>query len=262
MFRSEFDAFMRTQVTSSPFAVAYHAAAFVVVVAAVAFAYALLAYRERFQFGHLYRMIFLLGLASILLLPIVLAGQAAIAGYTCSVIMYQLVFLLIWVIAASAFRDRSAYAPGFFGLVYGFWSLESFGGALFSSVFVQHLTMDNVHLMVFAAVLAVAVGYAVVFTEADANALVQIVPFKHKTPFKAKCLSVAQTYQLSPRETEIALLIAQGRDSAHIEKKLFLSRSTVQTHRMHLYQKLDIHNRQELLDIIEAAEAVGASSAR
>ena len=66
----------------------------------------------------------------------------------------------------------------------------------------------------------------------------------------------------SPRETEIALLIAQGRDSAHIEKKLFLSRSTVQTHRMHLYQKLDIHNRQELLDIIEAAEAVGASSAR
>ena len=222
----------------------------------------MLAYRERFQFGHLYRMIFLLGLASILLLPIVLAGQAAIAGYTCSVIMYQLVFLLIWVIAASAFRDRSAYAPGFFGLVYGFWSLESFGGALFSSVFVQHLTMDNVHLIVFAAVLAVAVGYAVVFTEADANALVQIVPFKHKTPFKAKCLSVAQTYQLSPRETEIALLIAQGRDSAHIEKKLFLSRSTVQTHRMHLYQKLDIHNRQELLDIIEAAEAVGASSAR
>ena len=245
LFRSEFDAFMRTQVTTSPFAVAYHAAAFVVVVAAVAFAYALLAYRERFQFGHLYRMIFLLGLASILLLPIVLAGQATIVGYTCSVIMYQLVFLLVWVIAASVFRDSPTHAPGFFGLVYGFWSLGSLGGALFSSVFVQHLTMDNVHLIVFAAVLAVAVGYAVMFTEADANALVQIVPYKRKAPFKAKCQAVAQEYQLSPRETEIAMLIAQGRDSAHIEKKLFLSRSTVQTHRMHLYQKLDIHNRQE-----------------
>ena len=255
LFRSEFDAFMRTQVTTSPFAVAYHAAAFVVVVAAVAFAYALLAYRERFQFGHLYRMIFLLGLASILLLPIVLAGQATIVGYTCSVIMYQLVFLLVWVIAASVFRDSPTHAPGFFGLVYGFWSLGSLGGALFSSVFVQHLTMDNVHLIVFAAVLAVAVGYAVMFTEADANALVQIVPYKRKAPFKAKCQAVAQEYQLSPRETEIAMLIAQGRDSAHIEKKLFLSRSTVQTHRMHLYQKLDIHNRQELLDIIEAADA-------
>ena len=245
LFRSEFDAFMRTQVTTSPFAVAYHAAAFVVVVAAVAFAYALLAYRERFQFGHLYRMIFLLGLASILLLPIVLAGQATIVGYTCSVIMYQLVFLLVWVIAASVFRDSPTHAPGFFGLVYGFWSLGSLGGALFSSVFVQHLTMDNVHLIVFAAVLAVAVGYAVMFTEADANALVQIVPYKRKAPFKAKCQAVAQEYQLSPRETEIAMLIAQGRDSAHIEKKLFLSRSTVQTHRMHLYQRLDIHNRQE-----------------
>ena len=139
--------------------------------------------------------------------------------------------------------------------MYGFWSLGSLGGALFSSVFVQHLTMDNVHLIVFAAVLAVAVGYAVMFTEADANALVQIIPYKRKAPFKAKCQAVAQEYQLSPRETEIAMLIAQGRDSAHIEKKLFLSRSTVQTHRMHLYQKLDIHNRQELLDIIEAADA-------
>ena len=71
---------------------------------------------------------------------------------------------------------------------------------------------------------------------------------------------MAQAYQLSPREAEIAMLIAQGRDSAHIENKLFLSRSTVQTHRMHLYQKLDIHNRQELLDIIEqtdGAEAAG-----
>lgn len=43
--------------------------------------------------------------------------------------------------------------------------------------------------------------------------------------------------------------------TAHIEKKLFLSRSTVQTYRMHLYQKLDIRNRHELLDIIEAADA-------
>ena len=80
--------------------------------------------------------------------------------------MYQLVFLLVWVIAASVFRDSPTHAPGFFGLVYGFWSLGSLGGALFSSVFVQHLTMDNVHLIVFAAVLAVAVGYAVMFTEA------------------------------------------------------------------------------------------------
>ncbi len=261
LFRSEFDAFMRTQVTSSPFAVAYHAAAFVVVVAAVAFAYALLAYRERFQFGHLYRMIFLLGLASILCCP----SCWRAGGYRRLHVQRHHVPARV----PAHLGDRRVgvprslgVRPGFFGLVYGFWSLGSFGGALFSSVFVQHLTMDNVHLIVFAAVLAVAVGYAVVFTEADANALVQIVPFKHKTPFKAKCLSVAQTYQLSPRETEIALLIAQGRDSAHIEKKLFLSRSTVQTHRMHLYQKLDIHNRQELLDIHRGRRAVGASSAR
>ncbi|MFQ9179432.1 MAG: response regulator transcription factor [Eggerthella lenta] len=261
LFRSEFDAFMRTQVTSSPFAVAYHAAAFVVVVAAVAFAYALLAYRERFQFGHLYRMIILLGLASILLLPIVLAGQAAIAGYTCSVIMYQLVFLLIWVIAASAFRDRSAYAPGFFGLVYGFWSLGR--SAARCSARCSCSTSPWTTCISSCSRPCSRWRWATRSCSPrptrtrSCRSCVQA-----QDALQGECLSVAQTYQLSPRETEIALLIAQGRDSAHIEKKLFLSRSTVQTHRMHLYQKLDIHNRQELLDIIEAAEAVGASSAR
>ena len=82
----------------------------------------------------------------------------------------------------------------------------------------------------------------------------QIMPLHRRRPFKEKCLAVAKQYKLTPRETEIAMLIAQGRDSAHIEEKLFLSRSTVQTHRMHVYQKLDIHNRQELLDVIEQAD--------
>ena len=46
-------------------------------------------------------------------------------------------------------------------------------------------------------------------------------------------------------------LIAQGRNSTYIQEKLFLSRSTVQTHRMHLYQKLGIHTKEELLDLLE-----------
>lgn len=260
LFRGEFDALVRNEGTQ--FGIAYHAAAFVVVVAAVSYAYALFAFKERFGFGHLYRMIFLMGLASVLLLPTATSDVAAVLGYACSVVMYHLVFLFVWVIAASAFRNRPEDAPGLFGLVYGCWSLGSLVGAYSGSQTVGYAADGSIHAIVFAAALAAAVGYAAVFTEADANALVRIMPFKRKTPFKDKCLAVAQAYKLSPRETEIAMLIAQGRDSAHIEKKLFLSRSTVQTHRMHLYQKLDIHNRQELLDIIEAAEAAGATSAR
>lgn len=254
LLRGEFDVLLRAQMFTSPFAAAYHVAAFMVVIAAVGCVYGLFAFKDRFQFGHLYRIIFLLGLASILLLPVVVSGHLPTVGFACSVAMYQFVFLFVWIAAASVFRTHCFDAPRFFGIVYGCWSLGSLAGALFSSVLVEHLTVENAGLATLGLALAVAVGYTTVFTERDANWLVQIVPFKRKAPFKAKCLAVAREHGLSPRETEIAILIAQGRDSAHIEQKLYLSRSTVQTHRMHIYQKLDIHNRQELLDIIEQFE--------
>lgn len=73
-------------------------------------------------------------------------------------------------------------------------------------------------------------------------------------PFREKCDRVATIYKLSPREHEVLDLLARGRDSAAIQERLSLSASTVQTHRMHIYQKLQIHSRQELLDVIEAQE--------
>ena len=37
----------------------------------------------------------------------------------------------------------------------------------------------------------------------------------------------------------------------YIEKELFISRNTVNTHRKNLYRKLGIHTQQELLSLIE-----------
>lgn len=253
LLRGEFDALLREQLSGSPFALAYHVAAFMLVIASVGCAYGLFALKDRFHFGHLYRVVFLLGLASILLLPVVVSEHLPSAGFACSVAMYQFVFLFVWIASATVFSTRSYDAPRFFGIVCGCWSLGSFFGALFSTELVQHLTVENAGLAALVLALAAAVGYTTVFSERDANLIVQIAPFKRRKPFREKCLAVASAHKLSPRETEIAMLIAQGRDSAHIQEKLFLSRSTVQTHRMHIYQKLDIHNRQELLDMIEQA---------
>ncbi|HEY1834264.1 MAG TPA: response regulator transcription factor [Solirubrobacteraceae bacterium] len=47
----------------------------------------------------------------------------------------------------------------------------------------------------------------------------------------------------SPRETEVARLMAKGLSAPKIAATLFLSTATVKTHQQHLYEKLRVHDR-------------------
>ncbi len=53
---------------------------------------------------------------------------------------------------------------------------------------------------------------------------------------------------LTPREREILTLIAKGFTNSEIAERLTLSINTVKTHRLHVYQKLDLHDRAALVD--------------
>lgn len=64
------------------------------------------------------------------------------------------------------------------------------------------------------------------------------------------CQDMAERYSLSPRETEVFTLLAQGRTRAFIQEELVLSGSTVKTHVSHIYAKMDVHDRQEMMDLI------------
>lgn len=62
---------------------------------------------------------------------------------------------------------------------------------------------------------------------------------------------IARAHGLSNRETEIFLLLAQGRSRPYIRDTLVLSKNTVATHIRHIYEKLSIHSQQELIDLAE-----------
>ncbi|HBY97428.1 MAG: response regulator transcription factor [Ardenticatenaceae bacterium] len=53
---------------------------------------------------------------------------------------------------------------------------------------------------------------------------------------------------LTSREREIVTLIAQGLTNREIAERLTLSINTVKTHRLHIYQKLDLRDRAGLID--------------
>jgi DNA-binding NarL/FixJ family response regulator len=52
---------------------------------------------------------------------------------------------------------------------------------------------------------------------------------------------------LSEREREIFQLIAEGRSNKDVALMLSISPATVETHRAHILEKLDVHNTAELV---------------
>lgn len=73
----------------------------------------------------------------------------------------------------------------------------------------------------------------------------------HQLPFDERCHQVAEQFLLTQREAEIMTLYAKGRSAARIQEELFLSRGTVNTHLRHIYQKMGIHSKQDLLDVLD-----------
>ncbi|MBI5305650.1 MAG: helix-turn-helix transcriptional regulator [Chloroflexi bacterium] len=55
---------------------------------------------------------------------------------------------------------------------------------------------------------------------------------------------------LTSRETEVARLVVQGMRNADIAQELHISVHTVESHLKHIYAKLDVHTRVELVRLI------------
>lgn len=72
------------------------------------------------------------------------------------------------------------------------------------------------------------------------------------------CAILSERHGLTAREKDILLLIARGRDVPSIAKQLFISENTVRSHSKSVYKKLDIHSKQELLDVLETLFVEGA----
>ena len=70
-----------------------------------------------------------------------------------------------------------------------------------------------------------------------------------------KISAVAQRFGLTEREAQVARLMAQGRTLPYIQEALCISAGTAQTHSRHIYKKMSIHSRGELIDIITSSIA-------
>jgi DNA-binding CsgD family transcriptional regulator len=65
------------------------------------------------------------------------------------------------------------------------------------------------------------------------------------------CTAIGNNHDLTSREIEVMAMLAHGFNRPQISTKLFISDETVKTHVKHIYKKLEIHSRHDLVDLVE-----------
>jgi DNA-binding CsgD family transcriptional regulator len=104
-----------------------------------------------------------------------------------------------------------------------------------------HLTLEVVYLM------AVAVYLIVILQR-------RVSPVETSEGIDTRCQGLSEANSLSKRESEILVMLAQGRSAPYIAEEMFISNNTVKTHIKRIYQKCNVHSKEELLDLIYNAD--------
>lgn len=214
----------------------------------------------RFDFSLIYRFALPLTVIALFLVPVFghVPGQAA---NFCMTAAYTAQSILIMLICANICYRYGVSAVWLFGIERGVRQVFMWLGRVTADGvegFEAFGAMGDVAVSVLA-VVAVVFATMVLLSERDlssrwgANFLAggtDSADMIHKQELADRCTEIARTYKLSAREEEVLLLLAQHKTVGIIERELLIANGTAKAHVRHIYQKLDIHTRQELFDLL------------
>lgn len=80
----------------------------------------------------------------------------------------------------------------------------------------------------------------------------QLCPTDEHQELCVSCASLASHYELTAREEEILAMLAHGRNVPFIAETLSLSSHTVRGYVKSIYAHMNVHSRQELIDLVES----------
>ena len=72
--------------------------------------------------------------------------------------------------------------------------------------------------------------------------------------FEAAIARLCDQYGISPREQDVLRLLAEGYSRPFIEKRLYISAGTVKTHTYHIYRKMGLSSRDELISLLKETQ--------
>lgn len=220
---------------------------------------------SRHKLGLLYRLSFLLLLFSTLALPFaqkMSQVQMQMLPYAFNLGAYQCFSVVVWV-AAILFGSSIGRLVFVVGMSQVGWALGSCFGLALGGRFAATVSAGSFEpYVLLSTVLAFAVVLVALFVMPD-RVLLQITrpdPLRSHKAFLFACDSLAEKQGLTKREREVFELLASGKNASFIQEELFLTKSTVNTHRYHIYQKLDVGSQQELINKVQAEERLYCDS--
>ena len=77
-----------------------------------------------------------------------------------------------------------------------------------------------------------------------------------------RCAELARANSLTAREAEVFELLVRGHSKTRIAETFLISENTVRGHAKHIYAKLGVHSKQEMLDLVEGAQRTSAREGR
>ena len=233
---------------------------------------------KHFDFGLIYQGALPITVAAFLLLPAFNLFSESVSSF-CISAGYTMQSILIMIIMASICYRYGASPIWLFGIERGvrqiFMLLGRDTSQALGSIGVVPANVEVITstLAVISIVAATMIfmsekelssnwGAVPVVPEAQANPAPEPrmkSPAEKKHELATRVAAVAREYKLSTREEEVLLLLGQRKTVGIIERELFIANGTAKAHVRHIYQKLDIHTRQELFDMLGVEAEQGSS---
>lgn len=238
-----------------------HSAFGTLAVAAVVFM-GVIARGGKFDFGIIYRIALPLMVAAFLILPNVGLLTKAMSDF-CTSASYTAFSILVMLIMSNMCYRYGMSAVWLFGIERGVRALFTAFGRQAQTLLEspdagfagsEAVVSGIIIIMVVAATMILfsekelSSRWGVAFLGGGDAAADSVIVKKQELAHR--CQELANRYKLSPREEEVLLLLAQHKTIGFIERELFIANGTAKTHIRHIYRKLDIHSRDELMDLL------------
>ena len=236
-----------------------HSAFGTLAVAAIVFV-GVIARGGKFDFGIVYRIALPLMVAAFLIIPNGGAFGQAVSDF-CTSASYTAFSILIMLIMANLCYRYGMSAVWLFGIERGVRALFTVLGrqteALLGS---PEFGLAGSDAMVSGLVIVMVVAATMIlFSERELSSRWGVAFFGgdgtpantavvKRQELASRCSELAKQHGLSPREEEVLLLLAQHKTVGSIERELFIANGTAKTHIRHVYRKLDVHSRDELVE--------------